>query len=288
MNWFIYIRYFFILPVAVFLFLFASCGSSDKKNEGAIARVYEEYLFKSDIIGIVPEGTSKNDSISIVKNYINNWIKQKLVLQTAESNLSSSQKDFEKQLESYRNSLIVFTYEKELIKQKLDTTITDEEAKNYYEKNQNDFLLKDNIVKVWYVKMPINSSQETTIRQLYKLNDTTSKKSLDEYCKKYAVNYFLDDSTWLYFSDLLKEIPVKTYNQEDYLKFNRNIEMEDSTYTYFLNIKDFQIKESVSPYSFEKENVKKIILNKRKLELIEEIEESLFNDALKNQDFEIY
>ncbi|MFH0864606.1 MAG: peptidyl-prolyl cis-trans isomerase, partial [Bacteroidota bacterium] len=113
-------------------------------------------------------------------------------------------------------------------------------------------------------------------------------KSLEDYCKKYAVNYFLDDSTWLYFSDLLKEIPVKTYNQEDYLKYNRFIEMEDSTYTYFLNIKDFEIKESVSPLSFEKNNVRKIILNKRKLELVEEIEESIFNDALKNEDFEIY
>jgi hypothetical protein len=268
--------------------MLTSCGSSDKKDEGAIARVYDEYLFKSDIIGIVPEGTSSKDSISIVRNYINNWVKQKLILQTAQSNLSSSQKDFDEQLEAYRNSLIIFTYEKELVKQKLDTTVSDEEITTYYDKNQADFLLKDNIVKVWYVKMPLNSANEATIQKLYKLDDSTSKSSLEDYSKKYAINYFLDDSTWLYFSDLLKEIPIKTYSQEDYLKFNRFIEMEDSTYSYFLNIKDFQIKESVSPLSFEKENVRKIILNKRKLELVEEIEESLFQDALKNEDFEIY
>lgn len=276
------------MPFALFLLLLASCGPSDKKNEETVARVFDDYLYKSDVIGIVPEGTSKKDSISIIKNYINNWIKQKLVLKTAEENLSSSQKDFEEQLESYKNSLIVFAYEKELIRQKLDTSVTDEEIKTYYDKNQNDFLLKDNIVKVWYVKMPLNSTNEATIRQLYKLDDATSKKSLEDYSKKYAVNYFLDDSTWLFFSDLLKEIPVKTYNQEDYLKYNRFIEMEDSTYTYFLNIKDFEIKESVSPLSFEKDNVRKIILNRRKLELIEEIEESIFKDALKNEDFEIY
>ncbi|MFH0864994.1 MAG: hypothetical protein V1904_02280, partial [Bacteroidota bacterium] len=229
-----------ILHFALF-FLLASCGSSDKKNEGAIARVYDDYLYKSDVIGMVPEGTSKKDSISIIKNYINNWIRQKLVLKTAEENLSSSQKNFEEQLESYKNSLIVFAYEKELIKQKLDTAVTDEEIKTYYGKNQNDFLLKDNIVKVGYVKMHLNSTHEATIRLLYKSDDETSKKSLEDYCKKYAVNYFLDDSTWLYFSDLLKEIPVKTYNQEDYLKYNRFIEMEDSTYIYFLNIKDFEI-----------------------------------------------
>lgn len=268
--------------------MLASCGYSDKQSEGVVAKVFDQYLYKSDIIGIVPDGTSKKDSISIVKNYINNWIKQKLVLQTAENNLSSSQQNFEKQLESYKNSLIIFAYEKELIKQKLDTTVTDEEVTTYYNKNSKDFLLKDNIVKVWYVKMLLNSANKATVRQLYRLDDATSKKTLDDYCKKYAVNYFLEDSTWLYFSDLLKEIPVKTYSQEDYLKYNRYIEMDDSTYTYFLNIKDFQIKESVSPLSFEKEDVRKIILNKRKIDLIEEIEESIFNDALKNEDFEIY
>lgn len=277
-----------VISFAVFLVALASCGSSDKKTEGIVARVYDQYLYKSDIIGIVPDGTSKKDSISIVRNYINNWIKQKLVLYTAEKNLSSSQKDFEKQLEAYKNSLIIFNYEKELIKQKLDTMVSDDSIKAYYGRNQKDFLLKDNIVKVWYVKMLLNSANKATVRQLYKMDDETSKNTLEEYCKKYAVNYFLDDSTWLYFSDLLKEIPVKTYNQEDYLKYNRYIEMDDSTYTYFLNIKDFQIKENVSPLSFEKENVRKIILNKRKIDLIEEIEESIFNDAMKNEDFEIY
>lgn len=283
-----YIRCLLMTPFTVLVFMFVSCGSSDKKSEGVVARVFDQYLYKSDIIGIIPDGTSSKDSISIVKNYINNWIKQKLVLQAAENNLPSSQKDFAKQLELYKNSLIIFAYEKELIKQKLDTTVTDEEAKTYYEKNVKDFLLKDNIVKVWYVKMLLNSANKATVRQLYRLDDAASKKNLEDYCKKYAVNYFLEDSTWLYFSDLLKEIPVKTYNQEDYLKYNRYIEMDDSTYSYFLNIKDFQVKESVSPLSFEKENVRKIILNKRKIDLIEEIEESIFNDALKNEDFEIF
>lgn len=268
--------------------MLASCGSSDERNNDAIARVYDEYLYKSDIIGIVPEGSSSKDSVSIVKNYINNWIKQRVVLKTAESNLSSAQLNFEEQLKEYKNSLVIFAYEKELIRQKLDTSVTDEEIKAYYDKNQEDFLLKDNIVKVWYVKMTLNSTNNATIRQLYKTDDETSRKTLEDYCKKYAINYFLDDSTWLYFSDLLKEIPIKTYNQEDYLKYNRFIEMEDSVYNYFLNIKDFQVKESVSPLSFEKENVRKIILNKRKLDLIEEIEESIFNDALKNEEFEIY
>lgn len=275
----------FIIIVALY---FASCGSSGKKEEGIVARVYDDYLYKTDLIGIVPGGTSSRDSISIVKNYINNWIKQKLVIHNAEENLSDKQKDFEKQLEDYKNSLIVFNYEKELIQQKLDTVISDTAITAFYEKNTKDFLLKDNIVKVWYVKLPLNSSNAATAKALYKSETAAAKQSLEEYCKKYAVNYYLDDSTWLYFNDLLKEIPIKTYNQEDYLKYHRYIEMEDSLYSYYVNIKGFQVKESVSPLSFEKENVRKIILNKRKLKLIEEMQDNVYKDALKNKDFEIY
>jgi len=276
-----------ILFIIVVIY-FSSCGSSGKKEDGAVARVYDEYLYKSDLIGLIPSHTSSKDSISIVQEFINNWIKQKLVTHNAENNLSSKQQDFDKQLEDYKNSLIVYTYEKEFIKQKLDTTVSDKEIKIYYDSNKNEFLLKDNIVKVWYVKMPVKSANSATVKNLYKLETPAAKSALEDYCKKYAVNSYLDDSTWLYFNDLLKEIPIKTYNQEDYLKFHRYIEMDDSLYSYYVNIKGFQIKESISPISFEKENVKKIILNKRKLKLIEDMQDNVFKDALKNNDFEIF
>jgi hypothetical protein len=276
-----------ILFIAALIY-FSSCGSSGNKKEDAVARVYDDYLYSTDLIGLVPSGTSAKDSLSIIKEFINNWVRQKLVTYNAEKNLSSKQKDFDKQLEDYKNSLIVYTYEKELIRQKLDTVVSDNEVKIYYDSNKNDFLLKDNIVKVWYVKMPVNSANIAAIKVLYKTETAAAKHTLEEYCKKYAANFYLDDSTWLYFNDLLKEIPIKTYDQEDYLKFHRYIEMDDSLYSYFVNIKGFQIKESVSPLSFEKENVKKIILNKRKLKLIEEMQDNVYKDALKNNDFEIY
>jgi len=279
------VKYLLLIILSVY---FIYCGSSGKRDKGIVAKVYDEYLYKTDLIGLVPSRTSSKDSISIIRKYINNWIKQKLVIHNAESNLTSKQKDFEKQLDDYRNSLIVFAYEKELVRQKLDTNVTEEDIKTYYEKNKNNFLLKDNIVKVWYVKIPVKSPYSATIQNLYKSDSPQSRQTLEEYCKKYAVNSYLEDSTWLYFNDLLKEIPIKTYNQEDYLKFHRYIEMDDSLYSYFVNIKGFQVKESVSPLNFEKDNIKQIILNKRKLKLIEDMQDEIFKDALKNNDFVIY
>ena len=268
--------------------LFAACSSSKEKEKNVVARVYDHFLYKSDIIGLIPEGTPAKDSIAIVKSYIDNWIKTKLLIHNAEENLSSDQKNFEKQLEEYRNSLILYTYEKELIRQKLDTTVSDSAIAKFYESNKSEFLLKDNIIKVWYIKMPLKSPNSNAIKALYKKDTESNKKILEEKCRQFATNYYLDDKSWLLFDDLLKEIPIKTYDQEDYLKNHRFIELQDSLFDYFVNIKDFQVKESMSPLSFEKENIKSIILNKRKLQLIEDMQNTLFKKALKEKDFKIY
>ena len=103
-----------------------------------------------------------------------------------------------------------------------------------------------------------------------------------------AEEYFLDNETWVLFNNLTKNIPIKTYNQELFLKNNRFIEITDVPYHYLINFIDFKIKESISPLSIEKENIRRIILNKRKMELIKNMENEIFDYALKNNKFEIY
>src|SRR5690606_6873407 len=101
----------------------------------------------------IPSGANKEDSLLIANNFIQKWIKENLILQKAELNLKASQKDFQKQLEEYRNALVVYTYEEELINQLLDTNVSAQEIKSYYEQNQHNFDLKNDIVKVRYIKV---------------------------------------------------------------------------------------------------------------------------------------
>jgi len=273
------------LFVVIGIFLCA-CSSNKKNKEQAIARVYDKYLYSKDLQGVIPKNVHKNDSIVLANEFIDEWIKQQLLINQAEKNLTKDQKDFSKQLEDYKNSLTIYRYETELIKQKLDTSITETEIVDYYEKNKSNFELKENIVKVIYVKAPHNAP--INIARLYIGSDKEQdRKRLQDFCHKYAVNYYLEDGNWLLFNDILKEIPINTYNQEEYLKNNRLIEIKDSSYIYLLNIKGFMIKESLSPLSFEKANIKDLIINKRKLKLIETMQNDLFNKALKKGDFEI-
>ena len=271
------------------LILAASCSTFFKKNsERVLARAYDDYLYESDLKGVVAPGTLPKDSLLITQAFINNWIRQRLVIQQAEKNLTDSQLDFSRQLDDYKNSLVIYAYEKELVSQKLDTLVTDEEAQAYYDANQQNFLLKDNIVQIQYVKLPLQSAFSRQIKKLLASDEPDDKNKLAELCEKNAADYFLDSENWLLFNDVLKQVPVKTYNQEEFLKYHRNLEYQDSLYVYYVRFKDFKIKESVSPLNFERKRVRDIILNKRKIELIGRMQDDLFSSAQKKNVFEIY
>jgi hypothetical protein len=273
----------------ILLIAATSCSTFfKKKSERVLARVYDDYLYESDIKGIVTPGTPARDSLVITRSYIDNWIRQRLILQQAGKNLAKEQLDFTRQLEDYKNSLTIYAYENALVRQKLDTLVTDEETQNYYDANQQNFQLKDNIVQVQYVKLPLKSPFARQVKKLLNSDGQEERSRLADLCEKEAADYFLDDQNWLLFNDLLRQIPIKTYNQEDFLKNHRDLEYQDSSYLYLVRFRDFKIKESISPLSFEKQRIREIILNKRRIEMINRMQDDLYDNARKKNVFEIY
>jgi len=273
----------------ILLILTVSCSSFfKKKNERVLARVGDSYLYESELKGVVAAGTSAKDSLVITRTFVENWVRSQLVVQQAEKNLPAEQLDFTRQLEAYKNSLAIYAYENALVRQKLDTVISDEEIQDYYDANQQNFLLKDNIVQIQYVKLPLKSSVAKQVRQLLSADSPNDRTQLSELCEKNAADYFLDNENWIPFSDVLKEIPVKAYNQEEFLQNHRELEYRDSAFVYLMKIKDFKIRESVSPLDFEKQRIRDIILNKRKIDLIHRMQDDLFTNAQKKNQFEIY
>ena len=141
---------------------------------------------------------------------------------------------------------------------------------------------------MYYIKLNKKTPGIEKVKRWYISNNTKDIDNLRSFCIQFAENYFLDDNTWLLFDDILKEVPIENYNTELLLKNNTNIELADSSYVYFLRIKGYKIKNSISPLSFERDNIKNIIINKRKLQLIDEMKREVYNQALDNKDFEIY
>jgi hypothetical protein len=278
-----------VLLVAVIL---ASCSFLEKKKKGdAVAIAYDKYLYRSDLVGVVPPGTAPDDSVEIVRRFIDNWIRRQIILNQAEHNLTAEQKDFNSQLEAYRNSLIVYSYESELIRQKLDTVISQQEIQQFYDQNPQNFQLRENIVRVSYVKVPqasANLAPAKKAAQLLKSGKMLDIEKLDELCQSTMLVCRIDDENWISFNDLQLEIPLNIEDQINFLRNRPYYETSDSLYLYLIRFNDYKFKESTSPLSFETENIRNIIINQRKLELINHMEQEVFQKALENKDFQIF
>lgn len=262
------------------LFTFGSC-KSDVEEGDKVVSAYDYALYYSDLDKVIPKGISGNDSLVFVQNYINHWMQEKVMLHFSELNLQEADLNIEQQMENFKNSLLIYQYQKRFVQQNLDTIISDEEISEYYKSHPNDFELKNNIVKVKFIKLEKESKNLKEARKILKKNNPKDVKKLYDLAERYSVNYFLDSNVWILFEDLLKEVPIKTYNHESFLKNNQFIELTDSLYTTLVRIDGFKIKESLSPLSFEYERIRMIILNKRKQALIRKLEDDIFKKAQK-------
>lgn len=277
-----------LASVLFLIILLGSCKGPSGNSESVLARVYDDYLYESEVKGIIPEGTHGRDSVNIVKNYIASWVSQRLFLHKAEKNLTKNDLDFEKQLDDYRNSLIIYEYESKLIEQNLDTVVKVTDIEKYYNNNQQNFQLKNDIIKTYYARFESTLPVMSKVRNYFYSEKPESRDSLEAYIKKYSNMYFINDEIWILFNDLIRFVPLQTYNQEAYLKNHRKIELEDERYIYFINFVDYRIKDGISPMSFESENIRQIILNKRKIKIIEDMRNEVYQAALDQSDFEIY
>ena len=242
----------------------------------------------SDIQDIIPPNISPRDSIAFIRSYVNDWVKTNVMIYQARQNLPESQLDFSKQLEDYRNSLIIYHYETKLIDQYLDTVISESEIENYYNSHLSDFELKENITKAVYVIIENDSATEEIFDHVFSLSDTLLYDSLEYYALLYAVSSHIDTAKWVSFFNIQQVIPIETYNRELFLKNNRFIKINTERYIYLVKFINFKIKDDISPLDFKRDDIYNIIISRRKVRLAKKVRSDIFDRALKNNEFKIY
>lgn len=262
------------------LFGLSSCQFFTTSEDVLLATVNEKQLFLSEIEPLLKDVDSKEDSIAFVQTWIESWAKEQLMVQQAQNNLTTELEAVQKQIDDYHNSLLIYHYQKAMVSQKMDTTVYDYQLKEYYKEHKKEFELKDHIVQMIYVKVSEDAPKMSKLKKWYLSNKEKDQLLLEEYCHQFAEEFSLDDTTWVYFSDVLRKIPIKTTNPENYLSHNRSDILSDSSGVYLVRFKKYKIKENVSPLALEKTRIRNIILNKRKLEFLKKVEEDLYKNAL--------
>jgi hypothetical protein len=253
-----------------------------------VAKVNDKILYLSDLQHIFNKNQTKEDSAGFAQTYIENWIKTQLLLKKAELNLNDEQLDISDQLEAYRSSLLIYKYEEQMMREKVDTVVSKEDIENYYKDNSSNFLLNENLVKAIFIKIPIGAPQNEQLKKWYKSERSEDFTNLEKYCYAYANKYSDFDEDWISFATIQNQLPEIITNEDEFLTNNRLIEKQDTNFLYLVKIREVKLNGTIAPVEFVKMKVKDIIINKRKLEFISELEKNIYNDAADHSNFKIY
>lgn len=253
-----------------------------------IAKVGTKVLTMQELSKNVPDYLDATDSALWADDYIKKWVQRELLLLKAEESLKGNEKDVSDELEEYRNSLIVFRYKNELIRQKMDTTVKNADIQKYFGEHRESFILNRNIVKAIYIKVPVSVSDPKNLKELCASNDPEKQAQLNEYCLSYAKAYDRFNDQWVAVDLVLKNTPIFIADQEHFLEKTRFIESTDKEYYYIVYIRDYRLAGQVSPIEFVQNDIQNLILSKQKLEFLKQIEKDIYKEGLDNNKVKLF
>lgn len=287
-----------MLGIALMALLLAGCDLIRRKVEEPakvaegprpVARVNDVYLYVDDLKGIVDQRTLPEDSAARVTAYVNSWIRKQLIIQEATLRMNIDEAEVERKVLDYRYSLIGYEYQNYYIRQHLDNNVTVQEITEYYSTHLDNFALKQNIVRGTFIKVPRSAPRTNKVKDMIFSRKAKDLEELRSYCLSFSAAYHLSDSLWMEFDKLVVNSPIAEIpNKIQFLKTNPYYETSDAEYLYFLKVDDYKISDNVSPLEFVKEDIRNILLNKRKVELARALEDEVYENAVKQKNFEIF
>lgn len=275
------------LSLFFFISLFTNCqliGNGEPEN--ALARVGDNYLYRSDLDHISFSDTE--DSLIKAKSFIEAWINKQLLLEKALQNLSEKQADFSDQLENYKNSLLIYAYENQLIKQKLDTLVSEKEIRQYYQENKHNFKLKEQLFQLRFVKY-LNSAPIQDSLKFWLYADEDYKDKLMDYCTQFAEQCHLDTNEWVSLTNIKRLMPDPEKNILSLINSQQSkFEASDTIRSFIANIDATKPRDMAAPISYIKNQIIEIIINKRKLQLLSKVKQEIYEEATLKRYYELY
>lgn len=276
-----------ISVIFVSFFIFLACKNGSSSADDLIVSIGNNILTKEEIQSAIPSGTNSEDSIIIANSYIQKWIRDILLYNIASNNIKDKN-EIEQLVENYRKSLVSYQYQEQLLNEKISSDIAEEEIIKYYEENGNIFILEQNLIKGLFLKIPSNAPNINKIKDWYKSTSVKDLENIEKYSLQYAINYDYFYDRWVNLDEILSKIPNNSSNRMEQLMKEKCLITSDSTYSYFLNVTQILSVGDKAPYEYAKANIKKIILNQKRLDFIHQFEEDLYQSALKKGEVKFY
>ena len=277
-----------IIFVLVLITIFSCQDLNNVANDKLIARVNNNYLYESDIIKLNLNFSSVSDSIVNIQNFINKWARNHLLYSQSLINIPlGKRQELDNLVNQYRLDLYNNNYKESIIKAKIDTLISYKQLKEYYDRNNSVFTLKEPLYRFRFIELPKDNVDRKEIAKRFKRFSNFDKKFIDSLSFQFN-NSFLNDSIWVTKKTLLQYAPFLVSRDFLLLKKSKYFELEQSIQLYLFKIEDYLPVKEIAPLSYVENTIRNIVFNERKLEFLKNFNQGILNDAIKNKKFEIY
>ena len=275
----------FILLFVVF-FVFEFCNTN--KDE-VVARVEDQYLYKSDIKLKADSFETNKDSVLKVRNFIDSWARKNLLYKKALVNLSENKvEELENLINNYRYDLYGTVYKETLLNKIIDTLTLEKRINSFYKGNNEIFRLNEPLFKIRFIQFPIDNVDKNDIIKSFIRYNNIDKFYLDSLSYQFT-NNILTDSIWITKKRLINNVSfIKNDNLKKYVKKMHYFEFEDSLELSLLYVIDYKKNGEIAPLSHVIPSIRNIILNKNKIEFSKKIDKEIIQDAFKSNKFEIF
>ena len=269
------------------LLLICSCDLPTIEESNAVARVGEDFLFISDLEDKI--GPNGSDSIQITTRTINEWAEELLYQKKAEINLSSRvKKGLEELVSTYRNDLYVKTYKDKAIQSQLDSIVEKEEIESYFEQNKLNFKTNKDLMRGRYVRVRNENYNLQSIRKSIRRFNEDDKVFLDSLALQFTT-YSLNDSIWVQASQFFNRLPsISEKRYKNFLKNDTFFELQDSLEVYLVVVEEVVLRNDLAPLDYVEPTLRQILINKRKLELMRQLDREIIDEGLRQNIYEVY
>lgn len=272
----------------LFMLLLYTCSNQNniRKEDRLLAKVGNKNLYISEMKGMFPEGTTSEDSSIVLENYVARWVRETVILNEAEKN-APKDLDINQLVRDYRASLLRANYEKVLVRELLDSIVSQAELETFYDKNQQLYQLQKPIVRCFFIKVSIPTPEGDKLRQLWNASVGESANELKTYCKQYAQVSLLDDQLWYNVEEIAAQLPEGTLTVGN-VGSKREFTQRDDHHQYFFRLFEIRNRKEIAPLSYVEDQARKIILHKRKIQLIEQAKEDMYQQELQRKNIETF
>ena len=285
-----------VLILACAMAAVTSCKTTGRFSEATaelfrgevVARAGDHRLHRSELEKFIPAGVSPEDSANLASRYIKAWAEDLLMVDMAEAQLSASEKDVSKELEQYRRSLLKYRYEQLYINQRLDTLVTDAEIETYYTENAGRFVLERPVIKARYLIIPADSRLLKRIKSMMSSSDDTEVTEAEQLAYTAAIKYSDMSDTWIDAITLGQELGVDYKVLLSSIKNGFAEIKDDSGNLHLAYIQEMIPEGKTAPLEYCRERISDLVLSARRHQLQLDLEESLLEDARKNNKFVTY